>query len=147
MTNDYTDLLKELLQQEEEIQFKSFDNDTAFKIGTALLDAARGKGKGVTIDIARNSQQLFHFAMQGTSFDNDAWVQRKNNVVNRFGHSSYYVGISLKSNSQTMEEKYLISSSEFAAMVEGFRCSFKALGWLAQLQFQGFRKRRIMNWW
>ena len=87
MTSEYTELLKELLQQEEEIQFISFNNDMAFAVGTALLDAARSTGKGVTIDIARNGQQLFHFAMQGTSRDNDVWVQRKNNVVNRFGHS------------------------------------------------------------
>jgi uncharacterized protein (UPF0303 family) len=115
MTSEYTELLKELLQQEEEIQFSSFDNDMAFVVGSALLEAARSKGKGVTIDIARNGQQLFHYAMQGTSRDNDIWVQRKNNVVNRFGHSSFYMGISLKSKGQTIEEKYLISSSEYAA--------------------------------
>jgi len=34
--------------------------------------------------------------MPGTSRDNDVWVQRKNNVVNRFGHSSFYLGISLE---------------------------------------------------
>ena len=114
MTSEYTELLNELLQQEEEIQFTNFDNNMAFAVGSALLEAARSKGKGVTIDIARNGQQLFHFAMQGTSRDNDVWVQRKNNVVNRFGHSSFYMGISLKSKGQTIEEKYLISSSEFA---------------------------------
>ena len=74
MTSEYTKLLKDLLQQEEEIQFSSFNNDMAFAIGTALLDAARSKGKGVTIDITRNGQQLFHFAMQGTSRDNDVWA-------------------------------------------------------------------------
>ena len=88
MTSDYTELLKVLLQQEEEIQFRSFSNDTALAVGTALLDAAKSKGKPITIDIARNGQQLFHFAMQGTSLDNDVWIQRKNNAVNRFGHSS-----------------------------------------------------------
>jgi uncharacterized protein (UPF0303 family) len=95
MASEYTELLEDLLQQEEEIQFTSFDNNVAFAVGTALVDAARRKGKGVTIDIVRNGQQLFHFAMQGTSRDNDIWVQRKNNVVNRFGHSSFYMGMSL----------------------------------------------------
>jgi len=71
VTSEYTELLTELLQQEEEIQFSGFNNDMAFAVGTALLDAARSTGKGVTIDIARNGQQLFHFAMQGTSLGND----------------------------------------------------------------------------
>src|SRR5512142_211119 len=137
MTNEYAELLKELLQQEEEIQFDKFDNDMAFAIGSALLDAAKSKGKGVTIDIARNGQQLFHFAMPGTSRDNDVWVQRKNNVVNRFGHSSFYVGISLKSKGQTIEEKYLISSSEFAAHGGAFPLIIRGVGIVGTITVSG----------
>src|SRR5215467_1656606 len=137
MTNDYTELLKELLQQEEDIQFKSFDNNMAFVVGLALLDAARNKGKGVTIDIARNGQQLFHYAMPGTSRDNDDWVQRKNNVVDRFGHSSYYMGISLKSKGQTIEEKYLISSSDFAAHGGAFPLIIRGVGAVGTITVSG----------
>jgi uncharacterized protein (UPF0303 family) len=126
-----------LLQQEDEIQFKSFDNNMAFVVGLALLDAARNKGKGVTIDIARNGQQLFHFAMQGTTRDNDVWVQRKNNVVNRFGHSSFFMGISLKSKDQTMEEKYLISSSEFAAHGGAFPLIIRGVGVVGTITVSG----------
>ena len=45
MTSEYSELLNELLQQEEEIQFSSFSNDMAFAVGIALLDAARSTGK------------------------------------------------------------------------------------------------------
>ena len=135
--SEYTELLNELLQQEEEIQFGSFDNDMAFVIGLALVDAARSKDKGVTIDIARNGQQLFHFAMQGTSHDNGVWVQRKNNVVNRFGHSSFYMGISLQSKGQTMEEKYLISSSEFAAHGGAFPLIIQGVGVVGTITVSG----------
>src|SRR5215467_15622974 len=137
VTNEYTELLEKLLQQEEEIQFNSFSNDIAFVVGSALLEAASSKGKGVTIDIARNGQQLFHFAMQGTSRDNDVWVQRKNNVVNRFGHSSFYTGISLKSNDQTIEEKYLISSSEFAAHGGAFPLIIQGVGVVGTITVSG----------
>ena len=137
MTSEYTELLKDLLRQEEEIQFNSFDNNMAFVIGLALLDAAKSKGKGVTIDIARNGQQLFHFAMQGTSRDNDVWVLRKNNVVNRFGHSSFYIGISLKSQGQTIEEKYLISSSEFAAHGGAFPLIIRGVGVIGTITVSG----------
>ena len=137
MMDEYTDLLKDLLQQEDEIQFSSFNNDMAFAVGTALLDAARGKDKPITIDIARNGQQLFHFAMQGTSRDNDVWVQRKNNVVNRFGHSSFYMGISLKSKGQTIEEKYLISSSEYAAHGGAFPLIIQGVGVVGTITVSG----------
>ena len=137
MTNKYTELLKELLEQEQEIRFKSFSNDMAFAVGTALLEAAKSKGKPVTIDISRNGQQLFHFAMEGTSLDNEVWIKRKNNVVNRFGHSSFYMGISLQSKSQTMEEKYLISSSEYAAHGGAFPLIIRGVGVVGTITVSG----------
>ena len=137
MTSEYTELLRELLQQEEEIQFISFNNDMAFAVGTALLDAAKDKGKAVTIDIARNGQQLFHFAMQGTPLDNDVWIKRKNNVVNRFGHSSFYMSIFLKSKGQTIEEKYLISSSEYAAHGGVFPLTIQGVGVVGTITVSG----------
>ncbi len=137
MTSEYTELLKDLLQQEEEIQFSSFNNDMAFAVGTALLEAARSKSKPVTIDIARNGQQLFHFAMEGTSLDNDVWIKRKNNVVNRFGHSSFYMGISLQSKGQTIEEKYLISSSEYAAHGGAFPLIIQGVGVVGTITVSG----------
>ena len=82
--SEYEGLLKELRQQEEEIQFAHFTNDIALTVGMALLQEARQRGKPVAIDITRNGQQLFHFAMAGTSADNGEWIRRKNNVVNRF---------------------------------------------------------------
>ena len=58
--NEYEEVLTELRQQEEEIQFTSFTNDTALAVGMALLQEARKRGKPVTIDITRSGQQLFH---------------------------------------------------------------------------------------
>src|SRR5215831_11491428 len=108
------EVLQELLQQERELQFPTFTNEMALELGMALLDAARAHGQ-VTIDITRHGQQLFHYAMSGTSADNDYWIRRKNNVVARFGHSSYYMGRQLASIGHSIEEKYLLSSQEYAA--------------------------------
>src|SRR5579859_6930116 len=125
---EYDELLKELSQQEQDVQFASFDNDTALVVGMALVQAARERGKAVTIDITRSGQQLFHFAMVGTSIDNGEWVKRKSRVVQRFGHSSFYMGISLKNAGQTIEEKYLLPESEFAAHGGAFPLIVKGVG-------------------
>jgi uncharacterized protein (UPF0303 family) len=61
-----------------------------------------------------------HVAMEGTTPDNDQWIRRKNNVVNRFGHSSFYIGRRLNNLSQTIEEKYFVSSTEYTAHGGGF---------------------------
>ena len=135
--NEYETLLKELRQQEEEIQFASFTNDTALAIGMALLQEAKRRGKSVAIDITRNGLQLFHFAMEGTSIDNGEWIKRKNNVVTRFGHSSYYIGTSLKNAGQTMEEKYFISSSEYAAHGGAFPLIIRNVGVVGTITVSG----------
>jgi uncharacterized protein (UPF0303 family) len=131
------DLLLELLRQEEELQFTSFTNETALELGMALLDAARTCSQPVTIDITRHGHQLFHYAMSGTSADNDHWIQRKNNVVARFGHSSYYMGRQLASAGQSMEEKYLLSSQEYAAHGGAFPLIVRGAGVIGAITISG----------
>jgi Haem-degrading len=63
--NEYKAMLEELRQQEEEIQFASFTNETALTLGLARLQEANKRSKPVAIDITRSGQQLFHFVMAG----------------------------------------------------------------------------------
>lgn len=135
--DEYDGLLDVLRQQEEEVQFARFSNDTALEVGMALVRAAREKGKAVTVDITRAGQQLFHFAMAGTSIDNGEWVKRKNRVVTRFGHSSYYMGISLKKAGQTIEEKYLLPESEYAPHGGAFPLLIKGVGVVGTITVSG----------
>lgn len=135
--SEYNELLEQLSQQEEDVQFVSFSNDTALKVGMALVQAAREKDKAVTVDIVRAGQQLFHFAMAGTSIDNGEWVKRKNRVVNRFGHSSYYMGISLKNAGQTIEGKYLLPESEYAPHGGAFPLIIKGVGVVGTITVSG----------
>src|SRR5260370_33447196 len=103
--NEYEELLKTLWQQEEEVKFESFTNDIALAVGMALLQEARKRDKPGAIDLTRNGQQLFDFAMAGTSIDNGEWIKPKNYVVNRFGHSSCYIGISLQNSGHTVQRQ------------------------------------------
>ena len=107
--------LDELLAEEQELQLPRFDNETAIALGEALLAAARADGLAVTVDVRRGEQQLFHAALEGTSADNDAWVERKCRVVRRFGHSSLYVRELLRADGRTIEDKFLLPEAEYAA--------------------------------
>ena len=91
------EILKQLLQEEQELQFKSFNEEMAWQIGCQLVERAMNENLPVTIDITRGSHQLFHASLRGTSADNDEWVKRKVRLVYRFGHSSFYIGQMLKS--------------------------------------------------
>jgi len=107
------DILNQLLQEEQELQFTKFNEDVAWKLGSQLVERARSKNLPVTIDITRGTHQLFHASLRGTSPDNDEWIKRKVRLVYRFGHSSFYMGQLLKSKSKTIEQAYLVSESEY----------------------------------
>ena len=108
------DILKQLLQEEQELQFTRFNEDVAWQIGRQLVERAKREALPVTIDITRGTHQLFHASLPGTSPDNDEWVKRKVRLVYRCGHSSFYIGQLLKSKGKRIEEAYLLSESEYA---------------------------------
>jgi uncharacterized protein (UPF0303 family) len=108
------DILRQLLAEEQELQFTKFNEETAWQIGSQLVEQARSKALPVTIDITRGQHQLFHASLHGTSADNDEWVKRKVRLVYRFGHSSFYMGQLLKSKGKRIEEAYLLSESDYA---------------------------------
>jgi uncharacterized protein (UPF0303 family) len=108
------DVLEQLLQEEQKLQFAKFNEEDAWKLGSQLVELARSRNLPVTIDITRGTHQLFHAALRGTSPDNDEWVKRKVRLVYRFGHSSFYVGQVLKSKGKTIEQSYLVSESDYA---------------------------------
>ena len=108
------DLLAQLLDDEARLVFTRFTNDDALALGLALVEAARAEGAKVTIDIRRGPQQLFHVALPGTSADNDQWVARKARVVERFGHSSFYMGRSVAAKGRTLAEAYELDGRDFA---------------------------------
>jgi uncharacterized protein (UPF0303 family) len=91
-------------EQERSLQLAGFDNDDAWRLGSLLVQLARERGHGVTIDIRRGGQQLFHCALPGTTPDNDSWIERKNRVVERFGCSSLLVGQRHRDRGTTFEE-------------------------------------------
>lgn len=131
------DLLKQLLDEEQELQFTTFNEATAWQVGSQLVEYALSKGLPVTIDITRGQHQLFHASLRGTSPDNDEWVKRKVRLVHRFGHSSFYMGQLLKSKGKRIEEAYLISESEYAAHGGCFPIIVKDMGMVGAITVSG----------
>jgi uncharacterized protein (UPF0303 family) len=68
-----------------------FDLDSAWLIGMTLATNCREQRLPVTISIQLGMHRVFHAALPGTSADNDSWVERKSQVVRRFGCSSQEV--------------------------------------------------------
>lgn len=131
------EILKQLLQEEQELQFAHFNEIAAWQIGRQMVERAMHENLPVTIDIMRGQQQLFHYSLPGTAADNDEWVKRKVRLVNRFGHSSFYMGQLLKHKGKTIEQSYLIPESEFAAHGGCFPIIVKGTGMVGTITVSG----------
>lgn len=131
------DLLKTLLEQEAKLQFVAFDENTAWKLGSAIVAEATARALPIAIDIRRGDRQLFHASMPGASADNDQWIARKVRTVNRFGHSSFYIGRFLASLGKTMAEKYYVSEQEYAAHGGCFPIIVKGTGMVGTVAVSG----------
>lgn len=137
---DYEKMLIDLKKQEEMLQFTEFTSETALQIGMRLIEKAKEENYSITIDITRSGHQLFHYAFEGTSPDNDAWIIRKNRVVNRFHASSLYVGTKLKLEKKSIEEKYHISSMEYCPYGGAFPIIIKNVGVVGTISSSGIRQ-------
>ena len=126
-----------LLREERELQFTSFTNADAWRLGVALVEAARARGAAVTVDVRRGAQLLFHAALDGTAADNDVWIERKVRVVRRVGHSSFYVGTELRLAQTTIREKYLLDEAEYAPHGGAFPVIVRGVGLVGVVTVSG----------
>lgn len=129
--------MQSLLQEESELQFSGFSNESALALGLKLVEIAQAGRLSVTVDICRNGQQLFHCALEGTSADNDAWIRRKNNVVNRYGHSSLYVGTRFRAQGKTFEESSRLDPDQYAAHGGAFPIIVRGVGIVGTVTVSG----------
>ncbi|MFO8042301.1 MAG: heme-degrading domain-containing protein [Alkalispirochaeta sp.] len=107
-------LISQLMEQEEQLKFSSFDHDRAIEVGMAIYRTAKERELSVTIDVSAFGQTIFHVALPGTAPDNDRWIDRKRAVVHRMQKSSYRVGRELASEGLSIEERYFVSGMEFS---------------------------------
>ena len=127
----------ELAAEEEELQFSSFTEDDAWELGTALRELARRREAPVAIDISRNASQLFRAALPGATPDNEAWIERKQRVVHRFGHSTLHVRQTFVERGTTFEEQAGLDPQRYAAHGGGFPVLVRSVGPVGVLVVSG----------
>ncbi|GAA4996985.1 heme-degrading domain-containing protein [Streptomyces siamensis] len=107
--------IAELEEQERRLTLPHFTYDDAWALGTLLVELARERRAPVAVDIRRGGQQLFHAALPGSTPDNDAWIDRKRRVVERYGCSSLLVGSRFRAKGTTFEESSRLDPDTYAA--------------------------------
>jgi uncharacterized protein (UPF0303 family) len=134
---DEISLIASLEAHEEQLVFTRFDNTDAWQLGSAMVAAATERKLPITIDIRRNGHQLFHAALPGTTAENDSWIDRKVNVVNRFGAASYLVGRRLAASETELDEALGVEPRLFAAHGGAFPIRIKDTGVVGTITVSG----------
>jgi uncharacterized protein (UPF0303 family) len=136
--------LARIALEEERLQFKHFDSDTAWAIGTALKAAAEKWRVAVAIDIQLQGHQLFSCSMEGTTVNNLDWIRRKRNTVMRFHRSSYAIGLEL-TRSPTASEWAGLDPKEYATHGGCFPIVVTGTGCVGTITVSGLPQREDHN--
>lgn len=134
---DLEALIARLEHQQELLQFSTFSNDDAWALGSLLVSLGQSRSLPIAIDIRRNGHQLFHAALPGTAPSNDAWIERKVRVVNRFGDSSFLVGRRLAMTGGTLDENAGVEPILHAAHGGSFPIIVRGVGVIGSVTVSG----------
>lgn len=132
-----TPSLAELEEQERRLTLPRFTHDDAWALGSLLVEMAREREAPVAIDIRRGGQKLFHAALPGSTPDNDAWIDRKRRVVERYGCSSYLVGSRFRAKGTTFEESSRLDPDRYAAHGGAFPIAVEGAGVIGTVVVSG----------
>lgn len=132
-----SDSLDALLSQEEKLQFDSFNNEVAWRLGCELKALAEQKNCHVAIEVYAFGQILFSFAMLNTQLDNQLWIERKRRTVLRFGNSSYYINQYNKSKNRVFEEQDHIDANRYAGHGGAFPIRIRNSGLVGAVTVSG----------
>ncbi|MBB2902408.1 uncharacterized protein (UPF0303 family) [Kineococcus radiotolerans] len=135
MTAD--ELITRLTADEDDLVLDRFDEDDAWRLGSLLVQRARSRDLAVAVAIRRNGQRLFHAALPGSVADHDAWLQRKMNVVDRFGHASYLVGTRARRGGGEFDVDARVDPREFAAHGGAFPLRVRGVGVVGAVAVSG----------
>jgi uncharacterized protein (UPF0303 family) len=133
--------LETIARQEKRLQFKHFDSELAWTLGSRLRAAAEKRNAAVAIDIQLNGHALFFFAMPGTTPNNIDWIRRKRNVVNRFHRSSYAIGLTYERDQTTLQAKTGADLRDFATHGGGFPVFLEGTGCVGSITLSGLPQR------
>ncbi len=133
----YDDLLNELLAQEDELELRFFNKDTAWELGNLIKTHAERISVSVSIEIYAFEQVVFSYAMQGTVKDHQEWLRRKRQSVMRFGHSSYYQGQYSAAKNRDFETQPHIDPKEYCAHGGSFPIRIKNSGLIGAVTVSG----------
>lgn len=137
--------LQQIARQERELQFRHFDHETAWELGSWLRESGVAQNSPIVIDVRRFEQQLFFTALPGSKPDNTNWVRRKSNTVARFLRSSYAMGLELKAADTNVTDEYALLEADYAVHGGSFPIAVLGAHVIGSVTVSGLPQREDHN--
>lgn len=135
------DDIRLIIEQERALVLPAFDEDIAFAIGCALRDTARANGHAIAVEIRAGDRPLFYVALEGTTADNQHWLRRKANLVQRVFKSSYRVVLEHKGPDDFFGPRRGLDNADFVLAGGGFPIRVKNAGMIGSICVSGLHER------
>ena len=101
--------------QDAELRGAACGGDAAWQLGCLLREAALARGAALAIEVRLAMQTVFFCAMPSSTPLTADWVRRKRNVAELFGASSYGVGLGLRAEGISLQDKTGLATRDYAA--------------------------------
>lgn len=105
--------LEQLKAERDALELPYFNEEVAWRIGCHIREAAVAAGHAIAIEVSRTGGRLFFASMPGASPDNESWIRRKRNVVERFGESSLTMAVAASLRGKTLIERFELPPADF----------------------------------
>lgn len=122
---DMDRVLEVVAEQEKELTFSSFSVEDAWKLGTLLKEEIEKEHADALIAIVSGGLPIFACGVGNPCHNNQRWMERKRRTVLEFGHSSYFVSLTMQMKKKSLEDKgldpleYVLAGGGFPLIVGG----------------------------
>jgi uncharacterized protein (UPF0303 family) len=135
------DDLARIAIQEQKLKFTTFDEETAWRLGSRVRSLAVARKLSLVVDVRRFGHPLFYSALAGTTPDNGEWVRRKGNVTARFLRSSYAIKLELEQKNSNLFDRYGLPLADYAGHGGSFPIQVLGAGVIGSMTVSGLPDR------
>jgi uncharacterized protein (UPF0303 family) len=135
------DDIKQIIAQEQGLVFPRFDEAVAFSLGMRIRERAVNEGLGLVADVRTWDRPLFYMALPPTTGDNQHWVRRKYNLVQRVSKSSYRVVLENTSGVDHFPPRRGLDDADFVLAGGGFPIRVAGAGMIGCVTVSGLHER------
>ena len=127
--------------QEQSLVFEKFDETVAKNLGEVAIGLATSKNQSVIVVVRIAGSPVFLQALPGTAPVNFRWANRKANLVELYGKSSYLLGLNNQKTCSDLISVTGLSLSDYAAHGGCFPIRVSNVGLIGSVTVSGLPQR------